>query len=301
MSSELPLVSVCVQTYQHVNYIEQCLDGVLMQKTNFYFEIILGDDESTDGTRELCMAYAERFPEKIQLQLRHRKNVIYINGNPTGRFNFKKNLKLCQGKYIAILDGDDFWTDALKLQKQVDFLESNLDYSICWTNYKILEDDKLMEPVWTEALKNSLIHEVDFNNFGTPYCTHTLSCVFRKNVFGFNDLIKFKYFKDNSLFTVCLQKGKGAFLNFYGGVYRIHEQGVYSLASDYSKALSNYTNYEEILSIIPESRVPNVIGKRDDWESVFLRELYKLPISKFKKWIIRGKLYGYFKYLSIKS
>ena len=91
MSSQFPKVSVCVQTYQHGNYIKQCLESILMQKTTFPFEIILGDDESTDGTREICQEYANKYKDKIQLFLRHRKDVIYVNGNATGRFNFIEN------------------------------------------------------------------------------------------------------------------------------------------------------------------------------------------------------------------
>ena len=119
--NETPVVSVCVVTYQHKDFIRSCLDGILMQKTNFPFEIILGEDESTDGTREICKAYAEKYPDKIKLFLRSRKDVIYINQHATGRFNFMENLKAARGKYIAFCEGDDYWIDEYKLQKQVDF------------------------------------------------------------------------------------------------------------------------------------------------------------------------------------
>ncbi len=116
-----PVVSICVQTYQHVNYIRECLDGILMQETTFPFEILLGEDNSTDGTREICMEYAMKFPDKIRLFLHHRENNIKINGSPTGRFNFFYNFHKARGKHIALCEGDDYWTDPLKLQKQVDF------------------------------------------------------------------------------------------------------------------------------------------------------------------------------------
>ena len=124
-NKRIPLVSVCIQTFNHKNYITECLDGILNQKTTFDFEIILGEDESTDGTREICIQYHQKFPEKINLFLRSRKDVIYINSQPTGRYNFLENLKASSGKYIAICPGDDYWKDPLKLQKQVEFLESN--------------------------------------------------------------------------------------------------------------------------------------------------------------------------------
>ena len=75
-----PLVSVCVQTYQHAPYIKECLDGILMQETDFNFEVLLGDDSSTDGTREICLEYARKYPDKIRLFLHHRENNINIGG-----------------------------------------------------------------------------------------------------------------------------------------------------------------------------------------------------------------------------
>src|SRR5690554_989135 len=132
--SENPMVSICVQTYQHVNFIEACLEGILNQKTNFQFEILLGEDSSTDGTREICIEYANKYPERIRLFLHHRENNIYIGGKPSGRFNFMFNLLSARGKYIALCEGDDYWTDPLKLQKQVEFLEANLEVGACFTN-----------------------------------------------------------------------------------------------------------------------------------------------------------------------
>jgi len=130
-----PLVSVSVVTYNHVEYIKKCIDSILMQKTKFSFEILLGEDESTDGTREICLKYATKYPEKIRLFLHDRKNVIFIDGKPTGRFNFIYNLEKANGKYIALCDGDDYWTDPYKLQEQVEFLEANKEYGLVHTDY----------------------------------------------------------------------------------------------------------------------------------------------------------------------
>ena len=115
-----PLVSVCIQTYQHAPYIRECIDSVLMQETNFPFEIILGEDDSTDGTREICIEYHNRHPDIIRLFLRSEKDKIYINDEKTGRFNYIQNLKEAKGRYIALLDGDDYWISKNKLQQQAD-------------------------------------------------------------------------------------------------------------------------------------------------------------------------------------
>ncbi len=127
-----PKVSVCVQTYNHAPYIIQALDGVLMQETDFDFEIIIGEDESSDGTRDICIHYAEQHPDRIRLFLRSREDVIFIDGRPTGRYNFVENLRAARGEYIALLDGDDYWTDPRKLQKQADLLDAHPEYALCF-------------------------------------------------------------------------------------------------------------------------------------------------------------------------
>src|SRR5690606_25596514 len=109
-------------------YIRECLDSILMQKTDFPFEILLGEDASTDGTREISIEYADKYPDKIRLFLHHRENNIEILGTPTGRFNSLYNLFSARGTFIALCEGDDFWTDEKKLQKQYEFMVTNPDY-----------------------------------------------------------------------------------------------------------------------------------------------------------------------------
>lgn len=127
-----PVVSVHVSTYQHAEFISDCLDGALMQDTDFPVEILIGEDESTDGTREICKNYADRYPDKIRLFLHRRENNIQIHGRATGRFQSTYTRFKCRGKYIAVCEGDDYWTDPKKLQKQVEFLES---YEECVLSY----------------------------------------------------------------------------------------------------------------------------------------------------------------------
>src|SRR5690606_33338178 len=110
-----PRVSVVVVTYQHARFIAKCLDCILDQKTNFPIEILVGEDESTDGTRGICQKYSQTHPDHIRLFLRSRKDVIHIMGKPTGRANFLGLLSEANGKYVAFCEGDDYWTDPLKL------------------------------------------------------------------------------------------------------------------------------------------------------------------------------------------
>lgn len=229
-----PLVSVLIQTYQHANFIKQCLDGILMQQTNFPFEIILGEDESTDGTREICKAYSEKYPDKINLFLRSRKDVIYINGNPTGRYNFIENLKAAQGKYIALCEGDDYWTDPLKLQKQVDFLEVNPEYGICFHESEVIWDDayenkqsiKLnSEFYWNRMEPEKSVYTIT-DVFNGPFMA-TASVIFRKK-----DPVDFPdwFFKaasgDITLYALILNDNKIKFINEIMCAYRRHEGGI---------------------------------------------------------------------------
>lgn len=125
-----PLVSICSITYNHAPYIRECLDGFLMQKTDFPFEIIINDDCSTDGTTEIIKEYAKKYPDLIH-PIFHDENQ-YQNGIRCmfQKFVFPK----ARGKYIAVCEGDDYWTDPLKLQKQVDILEKNPHLSVCATD-----------------------------------------------------------------------------------------------------------------------------------------------------------------------
>lgn len=126
---EIPLVSVCCLTYNMQEYVKQAIESILMQRTTFVYEIIIHDDASTDDTREIIEEYVASFPHIIR--------PIYQEENKyskTGfKFHYEEVIPMANGKYIAFCDGDDYWIDPLKLQKQVDFLESNPDYGMVHT------------------------------------------------------------------------------------------------------------------------------------------------------------------------
>src|ERR1700739_2391661 len=112
-----PLISVCMITYNHEKYIAQAIESVLAQKTNFPVELVIGDDYSTDSTRKICLDYKKKHPDILKLR--------FPDKNMGMMPNFIANLKECDSRYIALLEGDDYWTDPYKLQKQFDFLEAN--------------------------------------------------------------------------------------------------------------------------------------------------------------------------------
>ena len=129
-----PMVTVRTSTYQHGPYIRQCIEGVLMQKTTFPFEFIIGEDFSTDGTRETVFEYAKRYPEIIR--------VFTADYNVGSKANGQRCIRASRGKYMAPCEGDDYWTDPYKLQKQVDFLEANQDYGLVYTAARIFNQKK---------------------------------------------------------------------------------------------------------------------------------------------------------------
>lgn len=121
------MVSICCLTYNQVKFIKQCLDGILQQKTNFLFEVLIHDDASTDGTDIILKEYAEKYPHIIKPVF--EKENQYTKGVAISK---KYNFPRVKGKYVAMCEGDDYWTDPYKLQKQVDFLENNPEYTICF-------------------------------------------------------------------------------------------------------------------------------------------------------------------------
>lgn len=123
------LVSISCITYNHKNYIRQCLEGFLMQKTNFAFEILIHDDASTDGTTEIIQKYEKQYPSVIK-PVYQTENQYSKGVSISATFNFPR----VKGKYVAICEGDDYWTDPLKLQKQFDFLEKKPDFGLVYTN-----------------------------------------------------------------------------------------------------------------------------------------------------------------------
>lgn len=246
-----PTVSVCVVTYQHVNYIKKCLDGILIQKTTFNFEILLGEDESTDGTREICIDYAKQFPEKIKLALHSRQNNILVNNKPSGKFNSIYNYSRAKGKYIALCEGDDYWTDSCKLQKQVDFLEGNPDFSMVFHNALIINDIDLTKKLFLPLLDKSVFDTEDtlypFRSFAP-----TASIVFR------NALLKYPFPKwfyscilgDRMLFTMLSKHGKIKYFDFIGSVRRIHAGSITLTFTAVSDAINRIIFFKNIPSYL---------------------------------------------------
>ncbi len=227
-----PRVSVCITTYNHGQYIAQTLDSVLIQKTNFEFELIVGEDDSDDDTREVVINYAKQNPGKIHLFLNERKNVIFISGRPTGRWNLVNNLEHAKGEYIALVEGDDYWIDQSKLQKQVDFLDSHPDYSMCFTDARIWDEDRaeFNDKTFSETYAaNGTKQTVEFGDMATNHWIPTGSVMYRRSAFeDFPDWFYKIPMADWGLFLSLLKNGPGWFMNECTSVYRVHGSSYWS-------------------------------------------------------------------------
>lgn len=222
-----PIVSVCVQTYNHQEFIVKCLDSILTQNTNFKYEIILGEDNSDDETRAICIEYAQKFPNLIQLNLRERKDVIYIEGKPTGRYNFTENLKSCRGKYIAICEGDDYWTDKNKLQKQVDFLEANKEVVGCFHNSIVVDSsNSIVEKQYFKHTGKLLYSQEEcLKKIKSSYATCSL--MFRRKLIH-NQIKTYRnYFSDFFIELLITKHGDIAYLDENMSAYRLHSGGIW--------------------------------------------------------------------------
>lgn len=170
-------VTICCLTYNHAGFIRETLDGFLMQKTAFPFEVVVHDDASTDGTADILREYADRFPGVVR-PLFERENQF----RRTGVYPIVSCYREARGRYIAECDGDDYWTDPLKLQKQVDYMEAHPDCALCHHDYEILQDGKRRRPAGDERPRDYTALELiglPIGGYGIGYATRLW-----RNVYG---------------------------------------------------------------------------------------------------------------------
>lgn len=225
-----PLVSVYISTYQHVNFIQTAIESILMQETTFPFEIIFGEDFNTDGTREIAFEYAEKYPDLIRL--------ITADYNVQQQANHMRCLSACRGKYVAICDGDDYWTDPKKLQIQADFMEANPDYSMCCHPYQIKKNGIVSDKLLPVSPKDYSGDEL----IATPHGMHHSSKLVI-NIFQEIDIkTLFHFHNDYPINALLGTYGKCKFLkDIKPSVYLHHTDGAWSSMDSKSKK-HNYLN-----------------------------------------------------------
>jgi glycosyltransferase involved in cell wall biosynthesis len=241
------MVSILCITYNHEKFIAEAIRSFLIQKTNFKFEIIIGDDCSTDKTQSIIKFYSETYPGRIKL--------IASPTNLGTHKNLINCISHCKGKYIALCEGDDYWTKEYKLQKQVDFLESNADFVICCHYHKVINSSN--KTLYVHPSPTPLVHTYADLLAGKQEETKTATVVYRnipETTQVFSTSWFFECFAGDKMFKLWATHNTGGKIYVIPEVmscYRRHEGGIWSMInakarmemviSDFNLIIKNFT------------------------------------------------------------
>ncbi|MCF2504153.1 glycosyltransferase [Dyadobacter sp. CY107] len=267
-------LSVCVPTYNHERYIGQMLDGALMQVTDFEFEIVIGDDASTDATPAIIREYQERNPGRIRAFLHSENQGPKEPREFAGRNNVLQLLKACKGEYVAMCEGDDYWTDPLKLQKQVDFLDANLDFAISHHNVLVTYEDGSPEHFFN-APDQKLVSTIE-DILEDKWFMATASWVYR-NHFLQNNFAEWHAKAAAGDWAVIIQLAAQGRIGYFPepmGVYRKHSAGLSNVhASTNQKFWQNrrdmFENVGKWLGNRYQTTIAKTLARYDEQLSLF--------------------------------
>lgn len=283
--SQAPMLAIKCITYNHEQYIRDALEGFVMQKTNFPFVAIVHDDASTDGTTAIIKEYAEKYPDIIRPIFETENQYSKKDGSLRRIMN--NALIESNAKYIALCEGDDYWTDPYKLQKQVDFLESHPEYTLCFHNALVKYEDRIKEP---HLFANVKSREYLHHEFATEWFIPTASAVFRGNVITssiyYNVLNKKDInIGDAPLWFTCVSLGKAYGFKECMSVYRIQPNGISHTIRNQS-IITRLKYYAALSQVYPEplkSIFKEYLGKHSIMMlSAFLRGDIRKAISFFQ-------------------
>ena len=253
-------VTVFMISYNQQDYIIEALENVLNQKTNFEYRVILSDDCSTNNTKIIIEKYLENHPQKDKVEfISQEKNLGWMP-------NFIFTLQKCQesgAKYIAMCEGDDYWTDENKLQKQVDLLESNPEVVLACHQYKELYNDGSMIacPYFREDFfkgENSFkFNQKDFEEFMR---IQTMTIVFRSSALNLNLRHKYNFYCDTHIKHHILDHGLGLYTKDFDAVYRIHGNNVFMSLNDRNKIEFTYDVYNDLINNNNSYRYKNLLN-----------------------------------------
>lgn len=289
-----PLVSVRVITYNHEKWIAQCLEGVLMQRTNFPFEVIVGEDCSTDRTREIVLAYAAKYPDKIR--------VLLSETNLGHQMNSFRVQQACRGKYHTMLEGDDYWIDPLKLQKQADFMEAHPEVSLCFHNALILNEKYgvtrlFFENPFQEILDFEAVYQVTLP---------TASLMARSEILATQPEWRLKIWCGDLLFRLwCAHHGKFGYLDQMMSVYRRHAGGAVASREQqghrayFDDVYYTYQEFDKATGFIYKDLIQREIARlkeievrhkiRNRWYYLVRPRQIFVLLKKYAAWIDRQK------------
>jgi glycosyltransferase involved in cell wall biosynthesis len=248
-----PIVSVCMITYGHEKYIEQAIEGVLMQQCDFEIELIVANDCSPDNTDLVVEKILKTHPKASSVNyIKQEKNIGMMP-------NFISTLKKCTGKYIALCEGDDYWTDPLKLQKQVDFLEANEEYVLCFHKIKVLRPDATLVDDFITTVPEHYKTQETLARLGNYI--HTPSVVFRNIIKVFPHEFSLSPIGDYFLYIMLTNFGKVKMLNDTMAVYR-YGVGVFSALSNVNHIRANIKLFALLMSFNTDDNLNKIFYQR---------------------------------------
>lgn len=257
-TKELMVTIWCI-TYNHEPYIRQCLESFVMQNTNFRFEAIVHDDASTDGTTEIIKEYANKYPDIIKPIFEFENQYSKRDGSIE-----RIMIKHMRGKYVAMCEGDDYWIDPFKLQKQVDFLECNKEYSLCFHNaVEFYEGIPKIPKVFCKIADS---RDVTLEELIDSWIVPTASMFLRRTVFdNYPEWTKQIYSGDLTLQLISYDKGKIYYMNqimsFYRKIYNGNSVSV-KYAENMSYVLEQHALLLHLYNEYTDYRYTDVLARR---------------------------------------
>jgi glycosyltransferase involved in cell wall biosynthesis len=279
-------VSVLVVTYNHARFVRQALDSALAQRLPQPFEVLISEDCSTDGTREIVQEYADRHPHVIRLLLSERN----VRSNEV----VARGFRAARGRYVALLDGDDYWTSDDKVRAQVAFLDTRPDMTICFHNVQVVDErSQRTGRLWNEPdqPRVSGLHELLRGNF-----IATNSVMYRRAAVAEIPSWYESFFPvtDWPLHVLYAREGRIGYLNRALGAYRLHGGGLFSTLGEREKLEANADFYRRLRAHSSAAFAAEIAhGQRDyflGWAEEFRRRGDRRMLLRCLRWAWGGRL-----------
>lgn len=300
------LVAIHCLVYNHEPYLRKCFDGFVMQKTKFRFVVIVHDDCSIDGSIDIIHEYEANYPDMFCpiYETENQYSKVGLGGLSSLMYD---TINMVGAKYIALCEGDDYWTDPNKLQKQVDFLEAHPEYSVCWHRCSHLHADtkQIKKDDCDKILGTKEGVDISLETFFNGWYTQPLTTVFRFSAYDPQWCKQYQYFRDEHEFYHLLKQGKGYLFAFVGGVYVKHKGGIYTSLSSKAKEEMELKVARELYEINKDEYTYNYYVKvlqclvYEDLDTFVTRWRYSLELfsvdRNFKGFVknVLRKLYQY--------
>jgi len=238
-----PVVSIACLAYNHEGFIRDALESFLDQETTFKVEILIHDDASSDDTAEIIREYEMEWPQLFSVIYQEENQ--YSKGNQPGDLNLRR----ARGRYIALCEGDDYWTDPLKLQKQVGYLEDHPDYSVCVGGYtRFIEPENKIGSTYITSLDDESKEGFTFTlkEMKQTWLTKLLTSVVRREILESYDPTVYEYHRDIHFFYHLIKGQKAYYMRENFGVHRVHPGGINSMKQGVVNSRAAYNCYKEL-------------------------------------------------------